>query len=130
MSLLGVDATIGDQTEEMQRAILLRSKCNRLNERGIGKEAAVSDGAVDAHDIHADDASGAQVQMSNLGIPHLAVGQANKVIARVDQSAWKFFDKMIVRWLASQRDGVAVRIRAIAPSVENGENNRFFSSHC
>ena len=127
--LLGVHTTVGDETKEMESAVLLRSKFNGLDQRGVLEEAAIGDGAVDPADIHADDASGSEVQMPHLGVSHLTVGKPDEVIAGMNQRVGKLFEKTVVVRLASQGDGVAVSIRAIAPAIENSQNERFVS-HC
>ena len=46
----------------------------------IGEEAAVCNGGVDAGDIHADDAAGAQVEVADLAVAHLSIRETDEVV--------------------------------------------------
>ncbi len=94
-------------------------------EGGIGEEAAVEDGGVDAGHVHADDATGTEVQVADFAVAHLAVGQADKVVAGVEERVRKAAEKAVVDGFAGLSDCVAVGAGAVAPAVENRENDGF-----
>jgi hypothetical protein len=50
---------------------------HRLNERVVAKELAGFDSVIDARRIHSDYAPGADVQMPDLAVPHLAGSQTD-----------------------------------------------------
>ena len=53
-----------------------------LPQRLVLEEAAVGDGLVDAHQVLLDDRARAEVQVADLGVAHLAVGQADGAARR------------------------------------------------
>ena len=81
MALVGVDASVGQQTDEVQRSPLLRGEFVGADEGRVGVESAVEDGGVDAGHVHSDDAAGAEVEVAYLGVAHLAVGETDEVVA-------------------------------------------------
>ena len=62
--------------------------------------------------------------MADLAVAHLAVGQADKVLRGLDQRVGILAHQQVVGGLFGQRNGVVGGFRAIAPSVEDGQNNR------
>ena len=81
---------------------------------------------VDAGDVHAHNASSADVEVADFAVAHLSVGQADEVVGGLNQGVGKLAQQLVVGGLACQRDGVVGRFSAIAPSVEDGENERMF----
>ena len=49
------------------------------------KKAAVEDGGVDAGHVHADDAAGAEVEVADFAVAHLAVGETDEVFAGAEE---------------------------------------------
>ena len=72
----GVDAAARDQADQVQRsgAVARRRACRP--QRRVLEEAAVRDRLVDAGEVLLDDRAGAEVQVADLGVAHLARGQA------------------------------------------------------
>ncbi len=126
VALVRVDAAVGEQAEEMEGAVVLCGEVDGLEQDGIGVEGAVGDGGVDAGDVHADDAAGAEVEVADLGVAHLAVGQADEVVAGADESVGVVDEELVVDGLAGESDGVAVGLGAVAPAVEDGEDDGFW----
>ena len=122
---VGVDAAIGEQTDEMQAVTLLRGELEGTDEGGIGEEAAVGDGGVDAGHVHADDAAGAEVEVADLGVAHLAVWEADEVIAGVEEGVGVLGEETVVNGLAGEGDGVSECFGAVAPAVKDGEYDGF-----
>ena len=92
---------------------------------GVGIEGAVEDGGVDAGHVHADDAAGTEVEVAYLGVAHLTVGETDEVIAGLQECVGVFAEKLVVDGLAGLGYGVAVGLGAIAPAVQDGENDGF-----
>lgn len=63
--------------------------------------------------------------MADFRVAHLAVGQANKVIAGMEQSVGVLAEKLVVSGFAGLCNGVAMGLGAVAPAVEDRKNNRF-----
>ncbi len=72
------------------------------------KKLAVHDGGVDAGHVHADDSSGAEVEMADFGVAHLAVGEADEVLAGAEEGVGVFAEELVVGGFAGESDGVAV----------------------
>ena len=51
----------------------------------VARELAGLDRVVDAREVLVDDAAGADVEMADLGVAHLSVGQADAMLGRVDR---------------------------------------------
>ena len=99
------------------------------DQRRVGKEVAVLDHQVDAGDVHVNDASGADIQMPDLTVPHLSFGQTHKRPAGMNQRVGIFPQQAVVGGLARESDGVGFGFGSVAPSVENDKNKWFRTGH-
>ena len=63
--------------------------------------------------------------MADLGVAHLAVGQADEVLAGAEEGAGVVAEEGVVDGLAGLGDGVAMSFGAVAPAVEDGEDDWF-----
>src|SRR5690349_14639492 len=97
-----------------------------LEERDL-VELLVGDEEIDAGDVHVDDAAGADVEMADFTVAHLAFGKADGGTGSMDQSVGKFAEQFIVGGFAREGDGVAFGFCAVAPAIEDGEYKRFRS---
>ncbi len=120
-----MDAAVGEQADDVEGAASFLRGGDGGEQRGVGEEAAVDDGGVDAGHVHADDAAGAEVEVADLGVAHLAVGQADEVVAGAEEGVGEVAQERVVDGLAGEGDCVAVGVGAVAPAVENCENDRF-----
>ena len=98
---------------------------DRVGEDRVAIEALIGDGGIDAGDVHPDDAPRAKVEVADLGVTHLAIGQADVVVAGAEECVRVVDQEFVVDGLAGQSDGVAVGLGAIAPAVEDGEDDGF-----
>ena len=74
----GVDAAVGDQPQQVQAPA--RAAAGVLaggQQRRVLEEAAVGDRVVDPGQVLLDDRAGAEVEVADLGVAHLAVGEAD-----------------------------------------------------
>ncbi len=122
---VGVDAAVGDEADEVKGAALLSGELAGTCEGGVGEEGAVEDGGVDAGHVHADDAARAKIQVADFAVAHLAVGETDEVVAGVEKGVREAAEEGVVDGFAGLGDGVAVRGGAVAPAVENSENDGF-----
>src|SRR5438270_4236929 len=89
------------------------------------EELPVLDHQIDARDVHVHDAAGANVEVSNLAVPHLTFGQSDEWTASMNQRVGIVAQQPVIRRLARERNGVGLGFRAITPAVENSKNQRF-----
>ena len=87
----------------------------------------VGDEQVDARHVHVDDAACADVEMADLAVAHLAVGQADGWAGGVNRCVGEIFDEGVVGRFAGESDGVALGFGAVAPAVEDSEYDWFWS---
>ena len=90
---------------------------------GIPVEAAVGDRRVDARQILHHDAAGADIHVADLGIPHLAVGQADIVLARLQLRVRAVRHEAVPIRRPGQEDGVVVAVGALAPAVQDAQDD-------
>jgi hypothetical protein len=74
----GVDAAVGDEAEQVQAAAgTIAGALAGGQQRLVFEEAAVGDGVVDPSQVLLDDRPGAEVEVADLGVAHLPVGEAD-----------------------------------------------------
>ena len=120
VALVRVDSAVGEEADEVERPSLLGGELAGSDEDRVGVEAAVADGGVDAGHVHADDAAGAEVEVADFAVAHLAVGEADEVLAGADEGVGEVAQELVVGRFARERDGVAERVGAVTPAVEDG----------
>src|SRR6185437_7937913 len=90
----------------------------------IGGERSVLDRFVDARKVLHDDAAGAEIHVTDFGIPHLPLGQTDEALARLEMRMRIAFEKAVPIGRLGETNAVGVGIGAIAPPVENAQNDR------
>jgi hypothetical protein len=63
--------------------------------------------------------------MANLAVAHLAVGKADVLAAGMDQRVGILLEQLIIGGLAREGDGIGVGFGAVAPAVEDDEDEWF-----
>ena len=81
---MGVDAARTDQSDDVQTAVRSCLVGGRGDEGRTLEEGAVGDRGVDPGQVLEDRASGAEVQMPDLGVAHLAGRQTDGVLGRAE----------------------------------------------
>ncbi len=122
---VGVDAAVRQEADEVKRPASLPCEVHGSEEGGVGEEGAVGDSGVDAGHVHADDPAGAEVEVADLGVAHLAVREADEVVASAKEGVGEVAEELVVDGFAGLCDGVAVGLGAVAPAVEDGEDDGF-----
>ena len=102
------------------RGLQRRDEIHKLR---IGGQRAVSQGGVDTWQVLRHDAAGAQVHVTNLGIAHLAVGQADGTACGLQHAVRATLQQTVPDRRAGQRNGVVRRGRTLAPAVENTKDD-------
>ena len=116
-------AAVAEEAHQMQ--LPSAPALHGFEKQGLAREFAAGDELIDARAVHLHDAAGADIQMAHFAIAHLPVRQADGRAGSVDQRVGEFFEDAIVVGLAREGDGVALGFGAVAPAVQDGENNRF-----
>ena len=122
---MGVDAAVGEEADEVQCSSFPLRELHGSEQGGVGEETAVRNRDVDAGHVHADDAASTEVEVADLAVAHLALGQADEVLAGAEEGVGVLAQQRVVGWLAGLGDGVAGGFGAVAPAVEDGEDDRF-----
>ncbi len=74
-----VHASIGNEPQEVQLPTLANDTLHQGAKGAIGRELTVTDGLVNAGDIHVHRTARAQIQMAHLAVAHQAQGQTHLV---------------------------------------------------
>src|SRR5689334_11741532 len=88
----------------------------------IGKELAILDHHINLGDVHVNDATGADIQMTYFAVAHLTGWQSDIAPAGVHQRAGILAQQFVVNRLARQRDAIALSLGTKSPAVENDKN--------
>ena len=114
--LVAVHAAVRDQADEVQRVLPPAQRSIAAASAGLLEELAVADALVDAREVLVDDPAGAHVHVADLGVAHLAGGQADR-FAGGDQLRVRIpLHQRVVDRRARQRDGVVLASRRGCPS--------------
>ncbi|AII44349.1 hypothetical protein KR100_13430 [Synechococcus sp. KORDI-100] len=120
---VAVDTTIGAKPQQVQSAT---AGVHSLNKRSQGRrldQLVVGDGITDPHKLLTDDPTGADRQVSDLGVAHLLIRQTNVSAAGFDQGVGIGMPERIHHRRLSLKDGVVLSRITVAPAVEDGEND-------
>ena len=121
----GVDAAVGDEAEQVQAAA--RAAAGAVagsQQRLVLEEAAVGDRVVDPGQVLLDDRAGAEVEMADLRVAHLPVGQADVAPLGGEFGVGELRPETIEDRRLGQRDRVAGAGRGKSPAVEDHQRQR------
>ena len=122
MIVVGVDAAISHESDEVQRRVL--RAIARVGELRNSEEAAVLDGDADARQVLQHHATRAEVEVADLGIAHLAVGKSDRPARGTEQRVGRSVPEFSPFRGVGERDGVGFALFTPPPAVENGEDDR------
>ena len=125
MGVVAVNAAGGEQTEQMQGAIVCLAVVDRLVHRLVLEEIAVFDGLGDAGELLVYDAARAHVGVADLAVTHLTVRQTDIETRRADHGNGIFEEQLVKMRRARIVDGVAV-LGSDTKAVHNNQCNWFF----
>ena len=94
---------------------------DRLGEHRVLEERAVLDREVDARELLVDDAAGADVEVTDLGVAHLALGQPDGEPRRAQLGRRALGEEPVEVGRVGGLDGVARRGRGLAEAVHDDE---------
>ena len=99
---------------------------------GFDDEFAIDDGFVDAREVLVNDAAGAEVEVADFGIAHLAYRQTDIEAARGEAALRIGGVEVIVKGRLREQRRIAIGFRLLAtvgidaPTVADDENDRLF----
>ena len=99
-----------------------------LEQRRVLEELTRFDRLGDAHDVLRHDAAGAEVEVTDLGVPHLSLGEADVGARRLEEGPGKPRPELVPHRRGGQLDGVPGAAGAEAPAVEHHEDHRSTTS--
>ena len=124
MAVVGVDAAGPDQADQVEGVAGLLRPSAQLEQNGPGEEATGRDGLVDPRQVLQDRLAGAEVEMADLGVAHLALGQADETFGRLQGAVRPALQEGVPVRHAGLCDGVDGRVVADAEAVEDDQDDR------
>ena len=118
-------AAIAEQTQKMQLA--LPAAIHGLLKQRHLVQLFVGDQQIHTRDIHVHHAPRAHVHVAHFAVAHLSLGQAHRWAGCLDQRVRKFAQQFVVVRFPGQGNCVALRFRAVSPSIQHCQHNRFWS---
>jgi hypothetical protein len=112
-----VDAAPGDEPEQMHLPPALEGRTERL----VLEEGAVGDRLVDPHQVLVEASAGADRQVPDLGVAHLARRQPDRLPRGGERRVWIAPPQVVEDRGRGQRDRVSRARRRAAPPVEHDE---------
>ena len=122
--LMRMHAAGRHQADEMTGAAAVFELCDQIDQRRHLLDVAVGDGAADARQILHDHAPGADIEMADLGIAHLAAGQADVVAGSVQKAVRPVPPQPVEGRRLGLADGVVGGIVAPTPAVQDHQHHR------
>ena len=122
MVLVGMHATRRGEAHQVAGTAVLLQGGDQLGQDRVLGQRAVVDGLVDARQVGHGDPAGAEIHVADLGIAHLALGQADEGLRGVDQALRAGRDQPVVVGRARIEDGVVARVGTMAPAIENAQD--------
>jgi hypothetical protein len=83
--LVTVDAARRQQAHDVDAPAAFASTFHGVEQGGVAGETAVLDCLADASQLLVDDATGTDIEVSDLGIAHLTIGQADRFAGSVSR---------------------------------------------
>ena len=123
MGLMGMDAAGREQAHQMAATSRGLQLGDEVEQSGVAGELAGADGGVDARQLLHHHPAGADVHMADLGIAHLALGQAHMQLRGVDQGVGRLGHPALPGGRLGQGHGIAGAGGGMAPAVQNAEHD-------
>ena len=120
--LMRMHAARRGEAHQMAGAARTLQPGDEVGELPVRGERSVLDGTVDARQVGHRDATGAEIHVANLGIPHLALRQSDEGLRCVDQRLRAGLDQMVVVRFVRAEDGVVRAVGAVAPTIEDAQD--------
>src|SRR5688500_367316 len=116
-----VDASVADETEEVERRPAAHAAIDGGDEPRIVEESAVRDRPVDPADPLIDDKTGAEIEVTDFGVAHLSRRETDVPAGAAECRVWVGRQQSVHRWRVRGEDGIARFIATDTPAVQNHE---------
>ena len=123
-----VHAAVRGQAHEVDADAVGAGVLERLDHLGILQDRVVTAGPVDLHEVLVDHAAGTDVEVSDLRVAHLSVGQSDILAVRAQLGVGILLGHGRDIGGVHRRNDVGLVVVADAPAVENHQKN-FFVAH-
>ena len=120
---VGVDASGRDEPEQMDVAAALARAPERRDECFVVEEGTVADGAVDALEVLVEHPAGADRQVADLGVAHLAGRQADRLAGSAELGVRVVAPEPVEHRRVRELDRVPRARRRDPPAVEDHERD-------
>ncbi|MNG93682.1 hypothetical protein D3C79_526570 [compost metagenome] len=115
----------------MHRFARLYGLVDRCRQRRVGEEVAVFDFFIQSGQILINDASGAQVDVADLRVAHLAIRQAHVQAGSGDQGMRLLLPQAIHHRRFGVQNGIVLLLLPMAVAVQDHQHHRLFvTRHC
>ncbi|MNV42342.1 hypothetical protein D3C71_1340130 [compost metagenome] len=128
---VAVNATGREQTHDVNGFTGFHRFIHRASQRWVAEESPFFNFNVQTGQVLINNTTRAQVDVSNFGVAHLTVWQANFQARSVNQGMRAFGPQCIHDRGFSVENGVILAVFAIAITIQNHQYHRFFRDrHC
>jgi hypothetical protein len=124
MRVDGVDATLADESHQVERPARAVDRAAGAGERLVPEERAVLDRLGDADELLHDDSSGPEVEVPDLAVADLAFGQSDGESRCVEQRVRRTSHEGLPGRRRRERNRVAVPLRAVPPTIKDDKHYR------
>jgi hypothetical protein len=129
VGFMAVHATGREQAEHVQAGVRIAGRATGAEQGRIACEAAIGNRRVNAGQVLVDHATRTDVHVAHLGIAHLALGQADLEAVGIDEAVRTLGEQAPPVRAAGHGDGIVRRLLAMAPAIEDQQQDRFGSGH-
>src|SRR6266487_1119767 len=116
-----MDAAVRDEPEQVDVGAALFRPLERADERGVLEERSIRDRAVHALEVLVEDPARADRQMTDLGVAHLAVRQADRLTGGVERRVRVTRPEGVEHRRLGQLDRIPRAGSRDAPPIEDDE---------
>ena len=116
---MAVDAAVGQQAHQVDRAVPLLCPADGLQQDGIFKEIAVPDGFCDAGQLLIDHPACADVGVAHLAVAHLSLRQTHRQAGAFQQGMGAACKQPVQNRRPRCGDRVGRAGRRLAPAVQD-----------
>ncbi len=124
MADLAMDTAIGEQPQKMHRTLRVTRVGECFEQFNVLKERSIFNSSIDTGKVLVDNPAGAEIQMTYLGVAHLARRQAHGLTGRIKGSVRIFPEQPVQVGRARQRNGVTGTRRGNAPAIEHNQTDK------
>src|SRR6266567_646939 len=100
-----------------------------IEQHGMLEQFSVLNHQIDACDVHMHNAASANVEMSDLAVAHLPLGQSDKRPTGMNERVGMLPQQAVVGRFTGKSNGVGFGFGSVSPAVENSENEWFRTGH-